>query len=178
MNTQAHAPTDVALYETGLEWGKGRLVSVLSAVLSSIPDLSQSNGTNPEGPESDLGVQGGGAEIRSLQHFGLVCQSLDLQHPPHPPNPHPARSHAASCRRSPAELISTTSTYRSLAQCQAGRLRASGGCGALRRVQHSCGGRAIPSLAPPRAPFRKRTPVKLGGYHSLACQRWKKTARG
>ena len=75
----------VALNEGG---GEGPLMYAPSAVLSSIPGLSQSNGTNPEGPGSDPGVQGGGAAVRSLQHFGLVCQSLDPQHPPRrPPSP-------------------------------------------------------------------------------------------
>ena len=88
-----------------------------------------------------------------------------------------ACSHAASSRRSPAELISTTSTYRSLAGCQAGRHCASAGCGAPGRVEHSFGGRGTPSLAAPRTPFRKRTPVSLGVDHSLAtsaCLRWKR----
>lgn len=75
-----------------------------------------------------------------------VPASVSLPPPPRAPRPGPppACSHAASRCRSPAELI-TTSTYRSLARCQAGRLGARGGCGAPGRAEPSCWGRGTPS---------------------------------
>lgn len=179
-DTQAHVPTDMAFYESGLEWGAGgstHACSVRGAVLHPRPQPEQWN--QPRGT---------GVRPRCARGWGSGSQSpalrsgLSVSGPPAPsaaplPSAPRACSHAASSRRSPAELISTTSTYRSLAGCQAGRHGASADCGAPGRVEHSFGGRGTPSLAAPRTPFRKRTPVSLGVDHSLAtsaCLRWKR----
>lgn len=117
-------PTDMTFSESGLIWGRGWLVPAPPAPLSSIPGLSQSNGIYREGPGFDLGAQGVGGELRNPQHFSL---SVSSRRPPAAPAP--PRVHTPPLAAAAAELISTTSTYRSRAQCQAGRRCACGGCG-------------------------------------------------
>lgn len=149
-------------FESGLESGGGstHVGFVLGAVLCPRPQPERWN--NPEGRGVSQVCKGVGQGFENLQHFGLVI-SLWTSSTLRPPPPPRACSHAASCRRSPAELISTTSTYRSLAGCQAGRHRARGSCGAPGRVEHSTGGRGTPSLAPPRSLVTGHWLVLRGG---------------
>lgn len=145
-DARTRAPTDAAFSDPGLERAKGssRVGSARGAALR--PRAEQWD----ERARAGLtGVQGGGGA------GAPVPASVSL--------PPPAASHAASRCRSRAELISTTSTYRSLARCQAGRHGASGSRGAPGRVGQGGGGRGTPHPGSTEDTVQKEGPGGAGG---------------